>query len=118
VRVRFTWCAARSEVGQAIHGELRARREPHHHAPQDAAPRIVTTKEGQSVAKDPLLGEIKICQHRIAVLNQVGWPAAVESWQETLDGLEKKLEQRNGKDRRAGDRRNERVADPRPRDPR
>ena len=65
----------------------------------------MTTPEGKSVAKDTLVGEIKICQHRIAVLKQVGWPAAVESWQGTLDGLEKQLEQRSGTDRRKQDRR-------------
>ena len=44
----------------------------------------MTTREGQSVGKDQLAGEIEICKHRIAMARTVGWPALVESWEWTL----------------------------------
>ena len=44
----------------------------------------MTTREGVSLGKDALKGEMVICKHRIAMARTVGWPALVESWEQTL----------------------------------
>lgn len=41
-------------------------------------------RECTGYGKDALAGEIKICRHRIAMAETIGWPALIDSWTRTL----------------------------------